>query len=178
MQQMVNCASCGSQYPAGQRFCTACGVKFPEIVSPPAWQPPQTQQQVVSQQEQPWETPPAPAAPAAPAVRKIAAASRKYILLNAAAIIFKIIGWVVLIGGILGSMAVGLLASQGAMAGLVSLMDKGMALVGVSGVAGAGLAVIVLVGIVGSLLLGLGMLAFAELSSAVMAIDENVKAQG
>jgi len=177
MQQMVNCASCGSQYPVGQRFCTACGVKFPEIVSPPAWQPPQTQQQVVSQQEQPWETP-APAAPAAPAVRKIAAASRKYILLNAAAIIFKIIGWVVLIGGILGSMALGLLASQGAMAGLVSLMDKEIALFGVSGVAGAGLAVIVLVGIVGSLLLGLGMLAFAELSSAVMAIDENVKTQG
>ena len=111
-------------------------------------------------------------------MRKVVAASRKYILLNSAAIIFKIIGWVVLIGGILGSIAVGLLAAGGAMAGLVSLMDKGMALVGVSGVAGAGLAVIVLVGIVGSLLLGLGMLAFAELSSAVMAIDDNIKAQG
>ncbi len=177
MQQIVNCASCGLQYPAGQRFCTTCGARLPEMVSPPAWQTPQTQQQVVSQQEQAWETPPAPAAPAAPAVQKVAAASRKYILLSAAAIIFKIIGWVVLIGGILGSIAIGLLASQGAMAGLVSLMDKGMALFGVSGVAGAGLAVIVLVGIGGSLLLGLGMLAFAELSSAVMAIDDNVTTQ-
>ncbi len=111
-------------------------------------------------------------------MRKVVAASRKYILLNSAAIIFKIIGWVVLIGGILGSIVIGLLASQGAMAGLVSFMDKGMALVGVSGVAGAGMAVIVLVGIVCSLLSGLGMLAFAELSSAVIAINDNIRSQG
>jgi hypothetical protein len=153
------------------------------MVSSPAWQAPQTQQQTVSQQvtaqqEQAWETPPASAATAAPAMRKVVAASRKYILLNSAAIIFKIIGWVVLIGGILGSIVIGLLASQGAMAGLVSFMDKGMALVGVSGVAGAGMAVIVLVGIVCSLLSGLGMLAFAELSSAVIAINDNIRSQG
>jgi hypothetical protein len=106
---------------------------------------------------------------------KVSALPQKYVLLGAATIIFKIMGWVVLVGGILGSIAIAVAAARGAMPGLVSLLDKGMALVGVSGVAGVGLAVMVLKGIVVSLLLGLGLLAFAELCGAVRAINENVR---
>lgn len=184
MQQMVTCASCGTQCAAGQRFCTTCGSKLSEVVPPQqTWQPQQPeqawppQQQVAQPQEQTWGAQPAPSVPTPPSAEKRAAPRRKYVILSAAVIIFKIIGWVVLIGGILGSIAVGLLASRGGMPGLVSLLDNGMAVVGVSGIAGVGLAVIVLVGIVGSLLWGLGMLAFAELASAVMTVDDTVKAQ-
>lgn len=168
MQQTVTCANCGSEGSASQRFCTNCGATLPEAAA--------TQVVTPQQQEQPWSIQPGPGAEVTP-VERIAVPPRKYVLLGATAIIFRIIGWVVLVGGILGSIAIAVLASQGAMPGLVNLLDTSMATVGVSGIAGAGLAVFVLVGIINSLLLGLGLLAFSELSSAVMAIDENTRSQ-
>jgi hypothetical protein len=165
MQQTVTCASCGAPNAANQKFCTSCGAALSE-------QMPQQQQAWQAQQVQPA---PATAAPSAPAVGRISAPPRRYVLLSAAAIIFRILGWIVLFGGIIGSIAVAVAAVRGAMPGLVDLLDKGMALVGVSGIPGAGLAVVILISIVGSLLLGLGLLAFADLSNAVTAIDESVR---
>ena len=178
MQQMLTCANCGSQNSDGQRFCNNCGARLSEIPSPQKampQQPTQPQQQMATQQEQLWSTQVAPPAGAAQAKERLTTQPRKYVLLGATVIIFKIVGWVVLVGGILSSIAVALLASQGAMPGLVDLVDRGMAVIGVSGVTGAGLALLVVVGIVWSLLLGLGLLAFAELSSAVIAIDESTR---
>ena len=155
MQQMVNCPSCGAQ-STGHQFCTNCGTRLPSV----------SQQQV-------WETQPTSASSA----ERPAAIPRKYILMGAVATIFKIIGWVVLAGGILGSIGVTVLAAQGAMKELTGLLDRGMAILGVGGIAGIGLAVMVLAGIIGSILFGLGLLAFADLCNAVIAIDENTKAQ-
>ena len=154
MQQMVTCPNCGSQN-TGQQFCTNCGTRLAS-----------------GEQQQVWEV---PSTPEAPAVTRGAGQPQKYVLLGAAAIIFKIFGWVVLGGGILGSIAVVVLAAQGAMPELTSLLDSGMGILGVGDIAGAGLAVMVFGGIVGSLLCGLGFLAFAELCSAVLAIDENTR---
>lgn len=157
MQQAVTCPSCGSQNATGQQFCTICGTRLPS----------EGQQQVGEAQP----------TPAAPPVTRGAVLRQKYVFLGAAAIIFKIVGWIVLVAGILGSVAVAVMAAQGAMPKLTNLLDRGMEIVGVSGVAGAGLAVVVFGGIVGSLVCGLGFLAFAELCSVVTAIDENTKLQ-
>jgi len=123
-------------------------------------------------QEQVWE---APAEPDASSVAGKAGKPQKYIFLGATAIIFKIFGWVVLGGGILGSVGMAVLAAQGVMPGLVDLLDRGMAILGAGDLAGAGLAVMVFAGIVGSVVCGLGFLAFAELCSAVIAIDDNTR---
>ena len=155
MQQTGTCPNCGSENAAGQQFCMNCGTRLAS-----------------GEQQQVWET--QPESDSGP-VARVAAPPQKYVLLRAAAIIFKIIGWVVLGGGILGSLAVAVLAAQGAMPELINLLDRGMEIVGVTGVGGAGLAVMVFGGIIGSLLCGLGSLAFAELCSAVMAIEENTR---
>jgi len=179
MQQMITCANCGSQNSANQRFCNNCGARLSEMPSPQKAMPqqptPPQQQQMATQQEQLWSTQVVPPAGATQAKERLTTQPRKYVLLGATVVIFKIVGWVVLAGGILSSIAVALLASQGAMPGLVDLMERGMAVIGASGVAGAGLAILVLVGIIWSLLAGLGLLAFAELSSAVIAIDESTR---
>ena len=151
MQQAAICPNCGSQNAPGQQFCTNCGTKLGRG----------------GQQ-------------AATLTEKEAALHEKtqrYVLLGATAIIFRIMGWVVLVGGILGSIGVGVMAAQGASKKLVSLLDQGLGLIGVSGVAGAGLAVMVFGSIIGSLLCGLGLLALAELCKAVIVIDENTRFQ-
>ena len=123
-------------------------------------------------QEQVWQ---APAELGAPSVEGKAGTPQKHIFLGAATIIFKIFGWVVLGGGILGSVGMAVLAAQGVMPGLPDLLDRGVAILGAGELAGAGLAVMVFAGIIGSLVCGLGFLAFAELCSAVIAIDENTR---
>jgi hypothetical protein len=154
MQQMVTCPNCGVQ-SAGHQFCTSCGTRLPSAV-----------------QQQVWQAQPAPGDQA---VVKEAAPPRRYVLLGVAAIIFRIIGWVVLVGGIIGSIAVAVLAAQGAMEGLKNLLDRGVGILGMEGVTGIGLAVFVFGGVIGSLLCGLGLLAFADLCSAVIAIDEHTR---
>ena len=156
MQQMVNCPSCGAQ-GAGHQFCTNCGARLPSI-----------------SQQQAWGVQPTPSAPT---VEGRAATPSQYMLMTVAATIFKIIGWVVLVGGTLGSIGVAVLAAQGAMKELTSLLDRGMAILGVGGIAGIGLAVLALVGVTGSILGGLGLLAFADLCNAVISINENTRSQ-
>lgn len=179
MQQMLPCANCGSQNSAGQRFCNNCGARLSEVPSPQKVMPQQPtrpqQQQMATQQEQLWSTQIVPRAGASQAKESLATQPRKYVFLGTTIIIFKIVGWVVLAGGVLGSIAVALLASQGAMPGVIELMDKVVGVFGISDVAGVGLVLLVLVGIVWSLLVGLGLLAFAELSSAVIAIEDSTR---
>lgn len=156
-QQTAVCANCGLQNTAGQKYCVACGGKLSGG----------GQQQVSVTQQ----------APSAPPVTADAKLSQKYALLSITAIIFRIIGLVVLVGGILGSLALAVLAVQGAMPELMDLLDRGMEILGVVEVAGAGLAVLVFGSIVGSLLCGLGFLAFSELCNAVITIEENTGSQ-
>ena len=157
MQQMVGCPSCGSQNTAGLQFCTNCGIMLPGG----------GQQQVLES----WPT------PGALSVAADVEPLQKYIFLEAAAIIFKIIGWVVLVGGVIGSIAVAVLMVQGAMAELANLLNRGMEIIGVSGFDGAGVAAMAFWGVVGSMLCGLGFLAFAELFSAVIEIEKSTRSK-
>ena len=83
----------------------------------------------------------------------------------------------VLVGGILGSIAIAVIIAQGAMPELSNFLDRGMGIIGISGIPGAGVAAVTFGGIVGSLLCGLGMLAFSDLCNVVIAIEESTKSQ-
>jgi len=160
MQQIITCTNCGAQNASSQQFCTSCGTRLVKMVPPQlAREAPSPSQATVA--ESPREALP----------------PQRYQLLGSAATIFKIIGWVVLIGGVLGSIAVALLMSLGALAQLAGLMVSVMGILGLGAVAGAGQVAIVLVGVIVSLLLGLGMLAFADLCNAVRAIEDRSRAQ-
>ena len=156
-KQKIKCPDCGFQNDEGQRFCAGCGSSLSG----------ESQKPVIEAKPEP---------EAKPAIES-AALSQKYALLGAASIIFKIIGWVVLVGGILGSIAIAVIIAQGAMPDLSNLLDRGAGIIGISGIPGAGVAVVTFGGIVGSLLCGLGMLAFSDLCNVVIAIEESTKSQ-
>ena len=154
-QQAITCPNCGAQSVAGQQFCTACGASLLGG----------GQEQVWGMQQEPSATPVAeagsPPSPPSPS-------PQKYGVLGGAYIIFRIIGWVVLVGGSLFSIAMAVMASQG----VASIAD-------VSNIfpeaAGAGIALMALVGIIMSLLWGLFLLAFAELCAAVVDIEQRTR---
>jgi len=146
MQQMVKCPNCGKEC-AGLQFCTACGTKLP-----------------AASKKQVWETQPAPSA--IPMARE-AAPSRKYGSLRAVATIYKIIGWVVIVGGTLFSIALAVMGAQGA--GEFSQF--------IPWVTGLGMVGIAVVGVVVSILGGLFLVAFADLCYVLMDIERNVGAK-
>ena len=155
VQQAVTCPSCGSPNAAGQQFCTSCGAKL-SLGGPQAKQAPDAA--VLTKEE-----------------ATLPQRTRRYTILGASAIIFRIMGWVILVGGILGSIVLAVMAALGSMGNLVDLLDEGLSFIGISGVAGAGLAVMVFGSIIGSLLWGLGLLAFADLCKAIIVIDDNTR---
>lgn len=96
-----------------------------------------------------------------------AAPSRKYGALRAVAIIYKIIGWVVMIGGALFSIALAVIGTQGA--GEFSEFipwDAGLEIVGIA-----------VVGVVVSILGGLFLVAFADLCYVLMDVERNIRAK-
>ena len=146
MRQTVTCPNCGAQ-SAGLKFCTNCGAGLPAATS----------QQVEEAQPTPITR---------PAGRETV--SQKYGVLRAAAIIYKIIGWVICAGGSLFSIAAAVMAAQG-----VTFFENLVPEFG--GVVGVDAAVIGIGGVIISILGGLFLLAFAELCSVAMDIAQNTR---
>jgi hypothetical protein len=86
-------------------------------------------------------------------------------ILSAAAVIFQIFGWIILVFGILSSIALAVFASIGG-----SFMST-IGLGAFGGVAAIGAAI---GGIVASLLYGFGFLAFAEICYAIRNIEKSI----
>jgi DNA-directed RNA polymerase subunit RPC12/RpoP len=191
MQQTVKCPNCGSPNAAGQQFCTACGAGLAGVMPPQAMTCPNCgsptavgqqfcttcgtnllgrgKQQVLGRQQVP---------SARPETTRVTL-SRKYGVLSGAAIIFTIVGWVVLVGGSLFSIVMTVLASQdiAGMASLINIISGVARIAGISGIGGIGLAVMTFGGVICSLLLGLFFLAFGELFRAVLDIEKRTRQQ-
>jgi hypothetical protein len=146
MQQMVKCPNCGAE-SAGLQFCTACGAKLPAAVKKQVWEP-------------------QPAPSDRPVVGE-AAPPRKYGALGAVATIYKIIGWVVMVGGSLFSIALAVIGIQGA--GEFSELIPWSAGLGMVGIA--------IVGVIVSILFGLFLVAFADLCYVLMDIERNTRSK-
>lgn len=191
MQQMVNCPSCGSPINESQKFCGVCGLNLEGVVPQKAaacptcglpispgqqfcgscgtklsgisQQPPQMAQPAMPKGTSA-ATANTPATAGAAPVAKQTTSSRRRGILNAAAIIFQIFGWIILVLGILASIAMAVFASIG---GALMSAVPGMGTMGGTAVIG-----IAIGGIVVSLLYGFGFLAFAEICYAVMDIKK------
>lgn len=152
MQQVVTCSGCGAQ-SEGNQFCTVCGTRL----SIPS------QQQVL--EPQPAPTAAAPTA-AAPKVREAVPAG-KYGALRAVATVYRIIGWVVMVGGTLFSIALAVIAAQG-MEELVDFIPlrTGIGMVGIA-----------VVGVVVSILFGLFLIAFADLCCVLIDVEGNTRSK-
>jgi hypothetical protein len=146
MQQMVKCPNCGTQ-SAGLQFCTTCGTKLP-----------------AASQQQVWE---AQATPGIESVAREAVPPRKYGALRAVATVYRIIGWVVMLGGSLFSIALAVIGVQGT-GELSKFIPWG---------AGFGMVGIAVVGVVVSILFGLFLLAFSDLCYVLMDIESNTKSE-
>jgi len=143
-QQVVKCPGCGAD-SAGPQFCTTCGERLPVAIQQPVWEP-------------------QPAAPAKPAVKETVP-SGKYGALRAVATVYRIIGWVVMIGGSLFSIALAVLALGGTGA-LTDFMPLS---------AGLGTVGIAVVGLIASILSGLFLVAFADLCYLLIDIEKNTR---
>ncbi|MGA7678391.1 MAG: hypothetical protein WCA51_08505 [Dehalococcoidia bacterium] len=147
MQQVVTCPGCGAQ-SVGDQFCTVCGTRLP-----------------IAAKQEVLEPEPAPAA-AAPTARE-AVPARKYGALRAVATVYRIIGWVVMVGGTLFSIALAVIAVQGA--GEFSKFIPWGVGMGTAGIAAAGVVV--------SILFGLFLVAFADLCYVLIAIESNTRSK-
>ena len=143
---MVKCPNCGADC-AGLQFCTACGIRLPAASKKQVWEP------------QP--------APSAGPMAGEAAPSRKYGALRAVATIYKIIGWVVMVGGTLFSIALAVIGAQGA-GGFSEFIPWGT---------GLGMVGIAVVGVIVSILGGLFLVAFADLCYVLMDVEKNTGAK-
>jgi len=143
-QQVVRCPHCGAD-SAGPQFCTTCGERLPVAIQQPVWEP-------------------QPAAPAKPAVKETVP-SGKYGALRAVATVYRIIGWVVMIGGSLFSIALAVLAlgGTGALTDFIPLS------------AGLGTVGIAVVGLIASILSGLFLVAFADVCYVLIDIEKNTR---
>jgi len=143
-QQVVRCPHCGAD-SAGPQFCTTCGERLPVAIQQPVWEP-------------------QPAAPAKPTVKETVP-SGKYGALRAVATVYRIIGWVVMIGGSLFSIALAVLAlgGTGALTDFIPLS------------AGLGMVGIAVVGLIASILSGLFLVAFADLCYVLIDIEKNTR---
>jgi len=91
---------------------------------------------------------------------------RKNGILTATAIIFQIFGWIILVGGCLGSIAMGVFAGIGG--SFISIIP------GFDTIAGMTAIIWAIGGIIVSLLYGFGFLAFAEFCYVVIDLGKNV----
>lgn len=194
MQQTVTCPSCGSPIIENQKFCGVCGLNLAGMMAPKANACPTcgsalapghqfcgvcgAKLAVISQQPPPMTQPdttmskgPAMAGGvlpvtvgAAPAAKKSTAPKRG--ILSTAAIVFQILGWIILIGGILTSIGIAVFAGMGG-----AIMS---ALPGMGTMEGVTVIIMAIIGIIVSLLYGLSFLAFAEICYAIRDIEKNI----
>jgi hypothetical protein len=159
MQQVVACVNCGAPNASGQQFCTTCGTRLaratPQQVSPETQLTPKT----------------------TAAQFKPVAVPQNFQLLRIAAPVFRIVGWVVLAGGSVGTVAMALLMAQGALTEFARLLGSLAGVLGLGAAAAAVPLMVIAVGVTGSLLLGIGMLAFADLCTAVGDVEERSRNQ-
>ncbi|UCH50626.1 MAG: hypothetical protein JSV54_06295 [Chloroflexota bacterium] len=146
MQQMVKCPSCGRE-SAGPQFCTTCGGRLP-----------------IASQQDVWET---ETVPVAKPTSRETAPTTKYGALRAVATVYRIIGWVLMVGGTIFSIALAVIAVQGT--GAFSDFIPWGTVPSMVGIA--------IVGLVVSMLLGLFLLAFSELCSVLIDIEFNTRSQ-
>jgi hypothetical protein len=145
-QQLVRCPHCGNE-SAGPQFCTTCGERLPVATPPPA------------QDTQ-------PVAPPAPEVTKTTT-SLKFGALRAVATVYRIIGWVVMIGGSLFSIALAVM-SFGATGALTDFLPLS---------AGLGTVTIAIVALIASILVGLFLVAFADVCNVLIDIEKNTRSK-
>jgi len=145
-QQLVRCPHCGNE-SAGPQFCTTCGERLPVATPPPA------------QDTQ-------PVAPPAPEVTKTTT-SLKFGALRAVATVYRIIGWVVMIGGSLFSIALAIM-SFGATGALTDFLPLS---------AGLGTVTIAIVALIASILVGLFLVAFADVCNVLIDIEKNTRSK-
>jgi hypothetical protein len=105
-----------------------------------------------------------PIAPPVPEVRKITP-SLKFGALRAVATVYRIIGWVVMIGGSLFSIALAIM-SVGASGALTDFLPLG---------AGLGTVAIAIVALIASILSGLFLVAFADVCYVLIDIEKNTR---
>jgi predicted RNA-binding Zn-ribbon protein involved in translation (DUF1610 family)/uncharacterized integral membrane protein len=141
------CPQCGAPN-LGMQFCTNCGTRLARIPTPQA---PTTRHAVA-------------AAPTAKA--KVA---RKYGALRALATVCRIIGWLILVGGSLISIAAAVLIAAG-----TTLVEQQLPQISTWGMGALATAI---GGIILSVLYGLLALAFADLCWVLMDIEANTRQQ-
>lgn len=173
-QKATACPTCGSPMSPGQQFCGTCGTNLASVSQqPPPMAQPAPGSTAMSRGASviaggaPATTVVAPTAvPSGPSAARQVTKPRKRGILSAAAIIFQIFGWIILVFGILASIAMAVFAGMGG-----SFMPAVPSLGSLGGIAAIGVAII---GIIASLLYGLGFLAFAEICYAVMNIEKSI----
>ena len=194
MQQTINCPSCGSPITPSQKFCGICGLNMAGMAQqkatcPTCSSPIAPGQQFcgvcgtnlanVSQQQPPM-APPLPAtgtmprgapttvtgAPPGTPPASTAARPRKHRILSTAAVIYQIVGWIVLVFGILVSIAMAVFAGIGG-----SLMSV---IPGIGPLGGSAAIGVAIGGIIASLICGFGYLAFAEICYTLIDIDKDL----
>ncbi len=143
-QQTVKCPGCGADC-AGPVFCTTCGTRLPPII------------QQVSAETQ-------PVVPVKPATKTIATPV-KYSTLRAVATVYRIIGWVVMVGGSLFAIALAVMAF-GATGTLTDFLPLS---------AGLGTVAIAIIGLIASILTGLFLVAFADVCNLLIDIEKNTR---
>jgi DNA-directed RNA polymerase subunit RPC12/RpoP len=112
------CPGCGTVVSPEQRYCGVCGAQLngmEQPVTPPAPPPPPPPPPQPAKQEQPVMPPPKPVEQekTAPDVKEVRAEPAvvtgtpavRYGIMNFAVVLFRVIGWIILIGGCLGSIA-------------------------------------------------------------------------
>jgi RNA polymerase subunit RPABC4/transcription elongation factor Spt4 len=194
-QQPPACPNCGTPIKPDQPFCGLCGTKLtgsgqqppvmmqqppvapplrsvpppsPPMMAPPITKPgnipppkgpaPRTETQQVIQPERSF-----PAKPA-PAIKR----RRQYSILTIAGALFQVVGWIVLIGGVLTSIGLLIFISMGG--------KFESAIPGMSGTIQGSVALIMgLASIICSIVWGIGLLAFAEICYAVITLSKKLE---
>jgi uncharacterized Zn finger protein (UPF0148 family) len=181
-QQPASCPQCGTPIVPGQPFCAACGSRLTADSQPaPAQQqskgtpPPRTTVRTVSvappQMQQAAQMGQVPAAgatrikPSSPPKAPKLPVQHKYGLLRLGSMIFLILGWLVLVGGILASVGTAvfvIIGGQMAPAWGGSALSSGTAII------------IALVGLIVSFIYGIGLMAIGQLCSAVADMAQKI----
>ena len=195
MKQFVSCPNCGSQITADQQFCGICGAKLTAATIETAGSCPscgaflnpgqticadcgaklyEVNPAIASTPQQVMADIPVPAPVSTSQIADQTAKKaninfktsiRKYGTLSLAAIVFQIIGWIVLVLGSLASFVMIIFVLMGG--GFQLMIPDGASIVG------TGAIILAIICLFASLLYGLIFLAFAELFYAVVEIARN-----